>query len=491
MKRLLVIPTLLLPICLFAQGFGSFSGDQPFLAGSVSSSLPNPIFWYTTTNSTLINTNGVAATTASPSLQKWNDSIGSGNNAYRNTNNGGTFSGYSLYGADGVFQAFQNVAGSGNYTNGVTIQQPYTLFVMASFDNSPGSAACVTLPLSSSSSFLQRDAHVGNAIYSYNTPGGTMTGPGSAVYTGLILFTVYCDGANSFIRTNGVFYTNGVTGGALTNFSIGGTGSSGTAYNGNYAEIRAYGGDLLTNQMAAIEQQFYLTHIFRTNAIVGTDASFVYITNLVAHYDISRLENATNTVPFPIFCVTDIYTNNYNIIGFSYNAPRLTNNASYLNALPWIDFDGFDDFMSGTSPSYSQPVTVFFVGDIDYNAPATFATHFGFGPFSFYSEGADTLHIYAGNQLDWFAAPAKGTFRIWIITANGGSSSIEAVGTGTQAGNAGASAGTLLQMGGNSAASFPSRIKFAKLLYYNAVVSGASKTNVVTYLKNRYNVTGY
>ncbi len=41
MKRLLAITALLIPIYLFAQGFGSFSHDQPFLAGSQSSSVPS------------------------------------------------------------------------------------------------------------------------------------------------------------------------------------------------------------------------------------------------------------------------------------------------------------------------------------------------------------------------------------------------------------------------------------------------------------------
>ncbi len=51
MKRLLALAALLLPIYLFAQGFGSFSHDQPFLAASATSGGSEPgtniLFQYT------------------------------------------------------------------------------------------------------------------------------------------------------------------------------------------------------------------------------------------------------------------------------------------------------------------------------------------------------------------------------------------------------------------------------------------------------------
>ncbi len=60
MKRLLALAALLTPICLFSQGFGSFSHDQPFFALTSSSSSPftpyqiNPIHWWVHTDA---NTN--------------------------------------------------------------------------------------------------------------------------------------------------------------------------------------------------------------------------------------------------------------------------------------------------------------------------------------------------------------------------------------------------------------------------------------------------
>ncbi len=68
MKQLLAISTLLIPICLFAQGFGSFSHDQPFLGGGSASSgdvMPrrNLAFWW------------VASDLSSSPVSIWTDRI--------------------------------------------------------------------------------------------------------------------------------------------------------------------------------------------------------------------------------------------------------------------------------------------------------------------------------------------------------------------------------------------------------------------------------
>ncbi len=70
MKRLLALAALLIPICLFSQGFGSFSHDQPFFATSLSSGgntfpTTNLLIWYeadvqtySDPSSTIPSTNG-------------------------------------------------------------------------------------------------------------------------------------------------------------------------------------------------------------------------------------------------------------------------------------------------------------------------------------------------------------------------------------------------------------------------------------------------
>ncbi len=120
MKRLLALASLLIPITLFSQGFGSFSHDQPFLAANISSGVSDPTnalpfgigYWW------------VASDLSSSPVSTWTDRVSgfilkqtSGANQPTWTTNGVRFTAASSQfmvtnGTPGIFWKFLNTAGN-------------------------------------------------------------------------------------------------------------------------------------------------------------------------------------------------------------------------------------------------------------------------------------------------------------------------------------------------------------------------------------------
>lgn len=206
-----ILLLLLLPLSCFAQGFGSFAQDQPFLAATAPSG-PNDdptngiagcIFWGVATNCTTVN---------STNVKIWTDQSGNNNHEYV------MGSGIFVLSPENykAWILFDAVASLTNTTMG-TLNQPNTAMVVASFEATTTDGG----------NFLDSHQTSARNLFSFNAPPGgggnrlqlyagtalnSAAGTASSLTNKWIIYTCQWNGANSLIRTNGALLISGNAG---------------------------------------------------------------------------------------------------------------------------------------------------------------------------------------------------------------------------------------------------------------------------------------
>jgi hypothetical protein len=181
----------------------------------------------------------------------------------------------------------------------------------------------------------------------------------------------------------------------------------------------------------------------------------------------------------------DSSSNAYNVTQASAGA-KPTYKATGLNGQPTVRFDGSDVLVSTATPTFSGPMTAFFVANLAQN-PATQTILVGpvstFNGFGVFYNGQ--VHQYWGSNLNGTTTP-PGTPYLGSFLANGASSSVAANRGTTSTGNPGAFSWSskAISLGGNNGRYLNADI--SEVILYDRDLTDAEQAEVETYLYQKY-----
>lgn len=171
--------------------------------------------------------------------------------------------------------------------------------------------------------------------------------------------------------------------------------------------------------------------------------------------------------------------------------------ASGLNSLPVIQFDGANDYISGSQPMSSSNSTIFIVAShiSDIEIGMMYEQYDGSDSMAFYrgfaSGGSfqDKLRSYNGTDLSGSTAVSLETFTIMSTIVDGSNSKIYVNGTLDTTGNAGTltSAGDYYLAYWAGGSQF-TEMKIAELVVYDNVISNGDRVSIESYLNTRWDV---
>ncbi len=270
MKKLLLVIVVCVPLYLIAQGFGSFSHDQPFLAkdfisGSSTNPFSNAQYWYTASNGPA-NING--ASTNSGTVTSWSN-LGLRGGSVDAAGVASWYSNTAVNGHAGVF--FPN-SGSARLDSS-TIPNTYQPLWLQ-----PTTAIWVgRLPSAGSYEFWDTYVYFGGVglggQHSYDSDGSgnisayagaNITANFSSVIGKVMVISAVYNYTNSYLRLNGALVASGNDG---TNCfgppNIGGSFLTGTANMpiGSFmSELIIWSRELNTNELQFVENSFISTY---------------------------------------------------------------------------------------------------------------------------------------------------------------------------------------------------------------------------------------
>lgn len=182
--------------------------------------------------------------------------------------------------------------------------------------------------------------------------------------------------------------------------------------------------------------------------------------------------------------------NGYALINTSANQePQLTNQASRINAKPYLKFDGVDDILRCATPaSYSQINTIFIAGELKYVSALGF--HFDSTNSSVreatYVDASTNYILYAGSESGCILG--RDAWYLFEITFNGTSCELHTNGASVKGAiiNAGTGALDGLTVGSRYNGQYYFAGGIAEVLFYNTNVSLVNRTNIRGYFTNIY-----
>jgi hypothetical protein len=232
------------------------------------------------------------------------------------------------------------------------------------------------------------------------------------------------------------------------------------------------------------------------NSYKGIDLiSPLKFSSLIAWWDASQITGLSNNDPITSW--PDLSGHSYDLVQAATSSEPLYKTSSALNGLPYVYFDGTDDFMVDTfGVTYNQPNTIialvqlrdFSVGTQSVYDGATVArnslVHASIHPHM--------LSIYAGNSIYNYAYPTEGEYCILTTIFNGASSSIRVSRTSLITGDAGVSSLAGLAMGCRyTGTQYFAAMNMAELMIYNKMLSSYELYQLEKYLANKWGLKTY
>lgn len=233
MKRLLALVALCLPIYILAQGFGSFTHDQPYFSANTSSQsndppdFPNAFVDYDVGDT---NTNGdLIATLFDRTTNKFHLKASGTERPYW-TNTAAFFNGHGFLAFDGVNNMMR--------TNFGAKAQPTTFYLVLSLST-----------VSATQTYLDSAATTSSEFYRTATEHGLFCGStltAANITSGLkcVVTLVLSSAGNDVMKTNNVQWSTGTAGNnALTGITLGANRSSSAKNKFNVARVIGYTGE--------------------------------------------------------------------------------------------------------------------------------------------------------------------------------------------------------------------------------------------------------
>lgn len=176
----------------------------------------------------------------------------------------------------------------------------------------------------------------------------------------------------------------------------------------------------------------------------------------------------------------------YHAVAVDTTRPTLQNQA--LNGHSILTFNGAQYLTTGSLGTLAQPNTIFVVARAAAGAVTyTFVDGGAVGRHVVNHLNTGQYSMYSGTNLNGPNTPAT-TYRVLYALFNGGGSVLGIDGFGDFAGNAGAASLSTVHIGADTSLAFGLVGDIAEVIVYNSSISGANRTAVTNYLKNRYGI---